>query len=70
MLKIFSAVLLVAATYGATASAHGGCGAESMPGTNYTDMPAYRPHLVAPPSLRAKWVRSHAHSHRGTVRGN
>ncbi len=70
MLKIFSAVLFVTATYGTAASAHGGGGAESMPGTNYTDMPAYRPHLVAPPSLRGKSVRSHANQHRGIVRGN
>ena len=63
MLKIFCVVLLVTATYCTTASAHGGGGAESMPGTNYTDMPAYRPHLVAPPPLRSKSVRSHTHPH-------
>jgi hypothetical protein len=68
MLKIFSAVLLVTAAHVAIANAHGG--AESMPGTNYTDMPAFSPHPVAPPSLRSKSVRSHTHAHRGTARGN
>jgi PBP1b-binding outer membrane lipoprotein LpoB len=70
MLKIFSAVLLVTAIYGGCANAHGGGGAESMPGTNYTDMPAFSPHPVAPPSLRSKSVRSHTHAHRGAARGN
>lgn len=70
MLKVFYAVLLATATYCATAGAHGGGGAESMPGTNYTDMPAYRPHAVAPSSPRGKSPRSHARMHQRSVRGN
>ena len=53
MLKIFAAVLLAALAYAGPASAHGGGPAETMPATNFTDMPDYRPKPV-PPCVRVK----------------
>jgi hypothetical protein len=66
MLKILSAVLLVAATYAAPADAHGGGPAESIPGTNYTEMPDFRPYPRFTPHIKA--VRSHVRQN--PVRGN
>jgi hypothetical protein len=44
-LKISAAILLIICAYTGAANAHagGGGGYEPMPGTNYTDMPPYRP---------------------------
>jgi len=41
MVKIFAAALF--ATFAWAGAAAAGGGAEPMPGTNYTDMPPYRP---------------------------
>jgi hypothetical protein len=49
LMKIFAIVLLSTSVYAGAASARGG-GAETMPGTNYTDLPPYHPM----PACRAK----------------
>ena len=46
LLKIFTTVLLATAIYAGPTTAHGGGGAETIPGTNYTDMPSYHPQPV------------------------
>jgi hypothetical protein len=48
LMKIFAIVLLSTSVYAGAASARGG--AETMPGTNYTDLPPYHPM----PACRAK----------------
>ena len=42
MMKIFAIVLFSTSVYAGAASARGG-GAETMPGTNFTDLPPYHP---------------------------
>jgi len=42
MRRIFTVILLSILVYGSAAYAHGG-GAESMPHTNFTDLPPYHP---------------------------
>jgi hypothetical protein len=42
MLKICAAVQLATSISAGTANARGGVPAESMPGTNFTNMPIYR----------------------------
>jgi hypothetical protein len=49
LMKIFAIVLLSTSVYAGAASARGG-GAETMPSTNYTDLPPYHPI----PACRAK----------------
>jgi hypothetical protein len=51
MLKISAAALFATLCFVGTASAHGSGAAESMPHTNYTDMPSYSPRLTAPARL-------------------
>jgi hypothetical protein len=65
MLKIFAAALLATSIFAGPAHAHGG-GAETMPGTNFTDLPSYHPKPLAwrkIPHKPARW-------HQGTVRDN
>jgi hypothetical protein len=69
MLKIFAAILLAASAYAELASAHGGGPAESMPATNFTDMPDYRPKPVAP-CLLVKHVCKHVHWRQNSSHGN
>ncbi len=69
MLKIFAAVLLAALAYAGPASAHGGGRAETMPATNFTDMPDYRPKPV-PPYVRVKQGCKQVHWRQGSFRGN
>ena len=58
MLKILAVALLATSIYAGTASARGGGPAEPMPGTNFTDMPSYRPKPVEP-LRRIKYARKH-----------
>ncbi len=61
MLKSFAAVLLATSTF-ATTSARGGGPAETMPGTNFTDMPSY-PAKPVEPLRRIKHTREHIRNH-------
>jgi len=65
LLKIFTIVLLATAACAGAANARGGGGAETMPLTNYTDMPSYHPRPVA--CLRIKCGKR-AHWHRSPAR--
>ena len=67
MLKIFTAVLLATAACAGAASARGGGPAETMPGTNFTDMPSYHP---KPDEClkRVKCSGKHARWHRSPAR--
>ncbi len=58
MLKILAAVIFAAWIYAGPASAHGGGPAETMPLTNFTDLPDYRPKPVAP-CARSKHACKH-----------
>jgi len=69
MLKIFASILFVATVYAGPASAHGGGPAETMPLTNYTDMPSYRPKAFAP-CVRSARTCEHVQWHQGFSRGN
>jgi hypothetical protein len=62
VLKIFAIVLVPMAIFTATANAAGGGGggAEPMPGTNFTDMPSYRPCPIEP-LRRIRHVRKDMH---------
>jgi len=62
MLKIFCAVVLANSIYGGAANARGGGPAESMPETNFTDLPDYRPKPLAP-HMAIKHPRKPVHSH-------
>jgi hypothetical protein len=68
MLKTFAAVLLATSIYSGFAAARGG-GAETIPGTDYTDMPDYRPR-PAKPRVWIKHVRKHDQWRRDSVNGN
>jgi len=65
MLKMFSVALLVIFACAGVANARGG-GAESMPQTNFTDLPPYHPTGATPPLKKIKHacqhVRWHCHS--------
>lgn len=65
MSKIFAAALLATSIYAGAASAHGGGGAEPMPGISFTDMPDYYP---AKPINRIKPARKNSRWHRGFAR--
>jgi hypothetical protein len=68
MLKIFAAVLLATSMYAGAANARGG-GAETMPATNFTDLPPYRPQLAKP----RVWIRpahNHVRWHQSSTHGN
>ena len=67
MLKIFSAVVLATFIYSGAADAHGGGPVETMPGTNYTDMPDYRPRSVTP-HVGTKHIRKHVRQ--GSIRND
>jgi len=67
MLKIFCAGVLAASIYGGAANAHGGGPAETMPGTNYTDMPGYYPRSVGP-HVGIRHIRKHVRQ--GSVRND
>ena len=69
MLKIFGAILLASVIGSAAAYAHGGGPAESMPLTNYTDMPDYRPRPLVP-CARSKHACSRVRWHQGVSRSN
>jgi hypothetical protein len=69
MSKIFAAVLLATSIYAGPVSARGGDPAESMPGTNFTDMPSYQPKPVAP-HVWIKHTRKHVGWRQGYRRGN
>jgi hypothetical protein len=68
MLRIFAVVLFMTTAYCGAAYARGG-GAESMPMTNFTDLPDYRPKVVAP-CQRGKHMCDHARWHQSISRGN
>jgi hypothetical protein len=67
MLKILAAVLFATSIYAGPAGAHGGGGAETMPGTNFTDMPSYRPRpakpqvWIKPARAHVQWLRRASH---------
>jgi len=69
MLKILAAILLAMSIYAGSANARGGGGAETMPGTNYTDMPDYRPKPVER-RRRLKPMSKHGHRLQGSARGD
>ena len=58
MLKILAAALLATLICAGAADARGGGPAETMPGTNFTDMPSYRA-KPAEPLGRIKHTRKH-----------
>jgi hypothetical protein len=64
MSKIFAAALLATSIYAGAASAHGGGGAEPMPGISFTDMPDY----PATPINRIKSAHKNSRWHRGFAR--
>jgi hypothetical protein len=64
MLRKLAIVLLAVSTFAGVASAHGGGPAESMPGTNFTDMPSY-PGKPAEQLKRIKKLHKNAGWHRG-----
>jgi hypothetical protein len=66
MLKIFTAVLLATVACAGAASARGGGPAETMPGTNFTDMPRYHPKPVEC-LKRVKCMGKHARWHRSSA---
>jgi hypothetical protein len=67
MWKIFIAVLLATAACAGAASARGGGPAETMPGTNFTDMPRYHPKPVEC-LKQAKCAGKHVRWHRSFAR--
>ena len=67
LLKIFTTVFLATVVYAGAASARGGGPAETMPGTNFTDMPSYHPKPVEC-LKRVKCAGKHARWHRSSAR--
>jgi hypothetical protein len=67
LLKIFATVFLATAAYAGAANAHGGGPAETMPSTNFTDMPSYHPKPAECPK-RVKCMGKHARWHRSSAR--
>ncbi len=69
MLRELAVVLLAVSTFAGVASAHGGGPAESMPGTNFTDMPSY-PSKPAEQIKRIKKVHKNVRWHQGPTRAD
>jgi hypothetical protein len=67
LLRIFTIVFVATAMYAGAASARGGGPAETMPGTNFTDMPSYHPKPVEC-LTRVKCAGKHARRHRTSAR--
>jgi len=69
MLRELAVVVLTVSTFADMASAHGGGPAESMPGTNFTDMSSY-PIKPAEQLKRIKKLHKNVRWHQGPARGN
>ncbi len=69
MLKTFTFVLLATSIYAGPVSARGGGGAETMPATNFSDMPSYRPG-PAKPRVWIKHARNHVRWRQSSSRRN
>ena len=69
MLRKLAVVLLAVSTFAGVASAHGGGPAESMPGTNFTDMPSY-PGKPAEQLRRIKKLHKNVRWHQGPTRAD
>ena len=58
MRTIFVAILFATSTYAGAADAHGGGGAEPMPGVSFTDMPSISAkHFIPPRQMQPKPIR-------------
>ncbi len=69
MLKILAAALLATLICVGAADARGAGPAETMPGTNFTDMPSYRA-KPAEPLGRIKHTRKHGQWRQHSPRGD
>jgi len=69
MLRKLAVVLLAVSTFAGVASARGGGPAQTMPGTNFTDMPSY-PIKSAEQLRRIKKLHKNVRWHQGPTRAD